>query len=76
MKHPNPSYAADDYLLEIVHGAGLTQLPQEESYTAKSWRTAFLDLAFATNASVVHSCQLSPSLPGSDHSALTVDILQ
>ncbi|KAG0435950.1 hypothetical protein HPB47_018224 [Ixodes persulcatus] len=73
---PSPSDAADDYLLEIVHGAGLTQLAQEASYTAKSGRTAFLDLAFATNASLVHSCQLSPSLLGLDHSALTVDILQ
>ncbi|KAH9365422.1 hypothetical protein HPB48_017182 [Haemaphysalis longicornis] len=72
----SPSYAVDDYLLEVVHGTGLTQLAQEASYTAKSGRRAFLDLAFATNATLVHICKLSPSLPGSDHSALAVDIFQ
>ncbi|KAH9362744.1 hypothetical protein HPB48_001159 [Haemaphysalis longicornis] len=73
---PSPSDAVDDYLLEVVHGAGLAQFAQEASYTAKSGRRAFLDLAFATNATLVHSCKLSPSLPVSDHSLLAVDTFQ
>ncbi|KAM7312669.1 uncharacterized protein ISCGN_009574 [Ixodes scapularis] len=66
---PFPGDAIDDFLLDTTSSAGRLQVCHSPTYLPRS---SFLDLVFTTDITKVLSCDVYPSLSGSDHMAVEV----